>query len=84
MPLKQLPLVLLAPTLKCHEFQVATIASGDLLEVVEGVGEEDDVSLDEVRALLTTATTQLGEVLQATFVHEVPEKVTLLLRLTPR
>jgi hypothetical protein len=52
------------------------------LEVVEGVGEEDDVSLEEVGALLST--TQLGEVLQATLVHEVPEEVTLLLRVTPR
>ena len=72
----------LAPIPECHEFQVAAIASGDLLEVVEGVGEEDDVSLEEVRALL--ATTQLGKVLQATLVHEVPEEVTLLLRVTPR
>jgi hypothetical protein len=54
------------------------------LEVAEGVGEEEeDVSLEEVRALLVSATA-LGEVLQATLVHEVPEEVTLLLSLTPR
>ena len=59
MPLQQLlPLTMRLPTPECHEFQVAAIAAGDLLEVVEGVREEDDVSLDQVRALLlTTATT---------------------------
>ena len=59
MPLQQLlALTLRLSTPKRHEFKVAAIAAWDLLKVVESVREEDDVSLDQVRALLlTTATT---------------------------
>ena len=56
------PLQRLLPAPECHEFQVAGAgAAGDLLEVVEGVGEENHVSLQEGRAVLPT---QLGEVLE--------------------
>ena len=75
------PLQRLLPAPECHEFQVAgASAAGDLLEVVEGVGEEDDVSLQDGRAVLPA---QLGEVLEATLVHQVPQEVSLLARVTP-
>ena len=71
-----MPLQCLLPAPECHEFQVAGAgAAGDLLEVVEGVGEEDHVSLQEGRAVLPA---QLGEVLEATLVNQVPQEVSLL------